>query len=177
MQRHREDSIGALGQWFLEHVEVTNQPQDHVTTDDIWKAAHRDLGNAAGGDEGTIQGVKRETAMRLLREVVDRLPPQKSGRVGGVKVNMYKGVRLLTSEEAMAGAEATEGDEEPPPLHGSQPTLSMSSSTNNLDTDVPEGTCMLCGGPPTGPELSHEGYCAKCILKAVEEDLPYCRPA
>ena len=172
VQRHREDSIGALGQWFLEHVKVTNQPEDDVTVDAIWKAAHRDLGNAAGGDEGTIQGVKRETAVRLLREVVDRLPPQKSGRVGGVKVNMYKGVRLLTSEEAMAGAGATEGDEEPPPLHGSQPTLSMSSSADNLDTDIPEATCMLCGGPPTGPELSHEGYCAKCILKAVGEDLP-----
>ena len=102
VEERRESSIGPLGQWFISRVKITGKVRgrdvDFVPADHIWEMAYL----ALGGKDDKVDGVDRRQAFALLRETVEGLPTQTSQRVEGKPTKGYKGVKLLSQEEATA---------------------------------------------------------------------------
>ena len=108
--QRRRDSIGPLGQWLEDRLEVTGMDRDVVNLTELWRLIADDLG--AEDDKGRIEGRTREEAWRLAREIHANLPRVRTTRKG----SEWRGVRLRADDEIAAatcvrcGQELTQAD-------------------------------------------------------------------
>ena len=125
--QHRQERIGAVGRYMERHVKVTGQRGDYMAVQVLMErlAAH------CGEKDGQIEGQTRAELIKLLREVVQRLPRQTNKRNVG---KIYRGVRLLDEsdvDDAGGGDVANSGTEADGPAGGA------SSGADGVDEGPP----------------------------------------
>ena len=108
----RASSLGILGAWFEDNVQVTRNAGDWTPIDTILSAAADDLG---GWREDRLDGRTHKEAIVLLRQVVAGLPKRAERRRQGSAIKRgYVGVRVLTAPPPAA---------DPPPKIFQHPTM------------------------------------------------------
>ena len=93
----RAESIGVVGNWFEDHLRVTNNPGDYVKLDKMLARLAAEV--EPWNEDGRIEGRSRTEIIALAREVVQGLPSTKRMRDG----SEWRGVRLLTSPDEEVG--------------------------------------------------------------------------
>ena len=87
-QERRLESIGAVGQWLLDRLEVTGNRSDSVNLDALWKVIVTECGGA--DENGDVDSVSRRAMPALARELVSGLPRAVYTRSG----REWRGVRI-----------------------------------------------------------------------------------
>ena len=100
-ERHRA-SIGAVGRWLLDHLQVTGDGDETVLADEIIAALAADI---PPDEEGRYHGRTRREILALARELIDGFPTARRVKRGGRLLSAYPGLRLLrTADIHPAGA-------------------------------------------------------------------------
>ena len=88
----RQESVGGVGEWLLERLEITADPGDFVVPDAIWSQLYVDM----EGENGKVEGMDRRDVFALMRSILGSMPPQKNRRMRstGVVQKVYEGVRF-----------------------------------------------------------------------------------
>ena len=96
-EQRRQDSIGAIGQYILRHVEVTKDRSDAMYVSELLDALKAEIGVTPGKDgKDRYEGQTSGEILSLMRELVPELPRAKS-KSGGSR---YSGVRLIADADS-----------------------------------------------------------------------------
>ena len=130
LAERRDEAIGPVGVWLRSRLEVTNQHINVVNLDALWAL----LGEEFGEKDGDIEGRDRRATWSLCRELVSGLPIVKRTRRG----SEWRGVRLLTEEEAEAHSNPRKC-ESPPSDARDEWKLSVAESVDDINWPVSLG--------------------------------------
>ena len=95
-------SIGSVGRWLVDHLQVTGDRNEKILADEIMAALAEDIPPDA---QAQFQGRTRREILHLARDLIQGFP--NAGRVkrGGRLLSAYPGLRLLkTADIHPAGA-------------------------------------------------------------------------
>ena len=153
-EQQRRDSIGPLGQWLQDRLQVTGDPRDVVSLNALWATLVEELGEA----EGRVGGFTREETWRLARALTRDLPRAKyAGKGRGME---WRGVRVV--------AEAGEDH---------KPCVECDTTIATAFDGIEAGRCRDCadrafrklgGGPPASGPLQEAADEAEELLAAEE---------
>ena len=100
-ERHRA-SIGAVGRWLLDHLQVTGNGDEAVSADEIVAALAEDIPPDA---QAQFQGRTRREVLALARYLIQGFPTARRVKRGRRLLSVYPGLRLLkTADIHPAGA-------------------------------------------------------------------------
>ena len=89
-------SIGSVGRWLRDHLQVTGDGDEIVLADEIMEALAADI---PPNDEGRFSGRTRREVLALARDLIDGFPTARRVKRGGRLVSTYPGLRLLTTAD------------------------------------------------------------------------------
>ena len=102
LRERRRTSIGAVGRWLLDHLQVTGGADETVLADEIMVALAEDI---PPDDQARFQGRSRREVLALARDLIDRFPAARRVKRGGRLLSAYAGLRLITAPDIdLAGA-------------------------------------------------------------------------
>ena len=94
LRERRRASIGSVGRWIVDHLQVTGDGDETVLADEIITALAKDI---PPDDQGRYQGRSRREILALARDLVDQFPAAHRVKRGGRLQSEYPGLRLLTT--------------------------------------------------------------------------------
>ena len=110
LRERRRASIGAVGRWLRDHLQVTGDGDEIVLADEIMEALAADI---PPNDEGRFSGRTRREVLALARDLIDGFPTARRVKRGGRLVSTYPGLRLLTTADIDPAVAALPVDIEP----------------------------------------------------------------
>ena len=96
LRERRRTSIGAVGRWLRDHLQVIGDGDEIVLADEIMEALAADV---PPDQEGLFQGRSRREVLALARDLIDGFPTARRVKRGGRLVSTYPGLRLLTTAD------------------------------------------------------------------------------
>ena len=112
LRERRRASIGAVGRWLRDHLQVTGDGDETILADEIMAA----LAEAIPPDaQARVQGRTRREVLALARDLIDGFPTARRVKRGGRLLSAYPGLRLLTTADIPPAEAALPADIEAPP--------------------------------------------------------------
>ena len=107
-ERHRA-SIGSVGRWLVDHLQVTGDGDEIIFADEIMAALAEDIPPDA---QDQFQGRTRREILHLARDLIQGFPTARRLKRGERLLSAYPGLRLLTTAPADAELETHTADSE-----------------------------------------------------------------
>ena len=107
LRERRRASIGSVGRWLLDHLQVTGDGDETVLADEIMAALAEDI---PPDDQARFQGRSRREVLALARDLIDGFPTARQVKRGGRLVSAYSGLRLLTAADIHPAGAALPAD-------------------------------------------------------------------
>ena len=96
VRERRRASIGPVGCWLLDHLQVTGDGKDTVLVDEIMEALAEDIPTDY---EGRFHERSRREVLALARDLIYGFPTARRVHRGGRLLSAYPGLRLLTTAD------------------------------------------------------------------------------
>ena len=96
VRERRRATIGSVGRWLLDHLQVTGDGDEIVLADEIIVALGADI---PPDDQARFQGRTRREILALARNLIDGFPTAKRVKRGGRLRSAYSGLRLMTTTD------------------------------------------------------------------------------
>ena len=94
LRERRRTSIGAVGRWLVDRLQVTGDGDETVLADEIMAALAEDI---PPDDQGRFQGRSRREVLALARDLIAGFPAARRVKRGGRLLSAYPGLRLITA--------------------------------------------------------------------------------
>ncbi len=105
LRERRRASIGSVGRWIVDRLQVTGDGDEMVLADEIITALAEDI---PPDDQGRYQGRSRREVLALARDLIDAFPNARRVKRGGRLLSAYPGLRLLTTADIDPGGAGSE---------------------------------------------------------------------
>ena len=105
-ERHRA-SIGSVGRWLVDHLQVTGDGNEKILADEIMAALAEDIPPDA---QAQFQGRTRREILALARDLIQGFPITRRVKRGGRLLSAYPGLRLLTTADIHPAGAALPAD-------------------------------------------------------------------
>ena len=105
-ERHRA-SIGSVGRWLVDHLQVTGDGNEKILADEIMAALAEDIPPDA---QAQFQGRTRREILALARDLIQGFPIARRVKRGGRLLSAYPGLRLLTTADIHPAGAALPAD-------------------------------------------------------------------
>ena len=107
LRERRRASIGSVGRWLVDHLQVTGDGDEMILADEIMAALAADIPPDA---QAQFQGRTRREILHLARDLIQGFPIAGRVKRGGRLLSAYPGVRLLTSADIHPAGAALPAD-------------------------------------------------------------------
>ena len=105
-ERHRA-SIGSVGRWLVDHLQVTGDGDEIIFADEIMAALAEDIPPDA---QDQFQGRTRREILHLARDLIQGFPTARRVKRGERLLSAYPGLRLLTTADIHPAGAALPAD-------------------------------------------------------------------
>ena len=105
-ERHRA-SIGSVGRWLVDHLQVTGDGDEIIFADEIMAALAEDIPPDA---QDQFQGRTRREILHLARDLIQGFPTARRLKRGERLLSAYPGLRLLTTADIHPAGAALPAD-------------------------------------------------------------------
>ena len=160
LRARRRASIGSVGRWLLDHLQVTGDGDETVLVDEIMAALAEDI---PPDDQARFEGRSRREVLALARDLIDGFPPARRVKRGNQLLTAYPGLRLLKTAVIQPAGAALPVD--------------AYSEMDRLIVDVALGehvpapcVCICCGGDTDDQALKKCWYCATALVMGRQAD-------
>ena len=107
LRERRRASIGSVGRWLVDHLQVTGDGNEKILADEIMAALAEDIPPDA---QAQFQGRTRREILALARDLIQGFPIARRVKRGGRLLSAYPGVRLLTTADIHPAGAALPAD-------------------------------------------------------------------
>ena len=107
LRERRRVSIGSVGRWLVDHLQVTGDGDEKILADEIMAALAEDIPPDA---QAQFQGRTRREILALARDLIQGFPIARRVKRGGRLLSAYPGVRLLTTADIHPAGAALPAD-------------------------------------------------------------------
>ena len=107
VRERRRASIGSVGRWLVDHLQVTGEGDEMILADEIMAALAEDIPPDA---QDQFQGRTRREILHLARDLIQGFPTARRVKRGGRLLSAYPGVRLLTTADIHPAGAALPAD-------------------------------------------------------------------
>ena len=161
LRERRRATIGSVGRWLVDHLQVTGDGDETVLADEIMAALAEDI---PPDDQDRFEGRTRREILALARDLVEGFPAAKRVKRGGRLLSAYPGLRLMTTADIhLAGAAL--------PVDADLETHTEDSEMGRLILDVAleehvpaPCVCICCGGDTEDQALKKCWECATALV-------------
>ena len=109
VRERRRASIGSVGRWLVDHLQVTGDRNEKILADEIMEALAEDIPPDA---QAQFRGWTRREVLAMARDLIYGFPTARRVHRGGRLLSAYPGLRLLTTAPADAELETHTADSE-----------------------------------------------------------------
>ena len=107
LRERRRVSIGSVGRWLVDHLQVTGDGNEMILADEIMAALAEDIPPDA---QAQFQGRTRREILALARDLIQGFPIARRVKRGGRLLSAYPGLRLLTTADIHPAGAALPAD-------------------------------------------------------------------
>ena len=107
LRERRRASIGSVGRWLVDHLQVTGDRDEIIFADEIMAALAEDIPPDA---QAQFQGRTRREILHLARELIEGFPTARRLKRGERLLTAYPGLRLLTTADIHPAGAALPAD-------------------------------------------------------------------
>ena len=107
LRERRRASIGSVGRWLVDHLQVTGDGDEMILADEIMAALAEDIRPDA---QARFQGRTRREVLALTRDLIQGFPNARRVKRGGRLRSAYPGVHLLTTADIQPAGAALPAD-------------------------------------------------------------------
>ena len=150
LRERRRTSIGSVGRWLVDHLQVTGDGDETVLADEIMAALAEDIPT---DDQARFQGRSRREVLALARDLIDGFPAARRVKRGGRLLSAYPGLRLMTTSYTR------------PAIHPAYSEISRLIVDVALDEHVPAPCVCICCGRDTDDQALKK--CWECSTALV----------
>ena len=159
-ERHQA-SIGAVGRWLLDHLQVTGNGDEAVLADEIVAALAADI---PPDDEGRYHGRTRREVLALARDLIAAFPTARRVKRGRRLLSVYPGLRLLKTADIHPAGAALPVDAELE-THTADSEMGRRIVDVALEAHVPAPcVCICCGRDTDDQALKKCWECATALV-------------
>ena len=161
LRERRRATIGSVGRWLVDHLQVTGDGDETVLSDEIMAALAEDI---RPDDQDRFEGRTRREILSLARDLIGGFPTAKRVKRGGRLLSAYPGLRLMTTADSHPAGVALSGDAEIE-THPADSEMGRLILDVALEEHVPAPcVCICCGGDTEDQALKKCLECATALV-------------
>ena len=161
LRERRRATIGSVGRWLVDHLQVTGDGDETVLADEIMAALAEDI---PPDDQARFEGRTRREILALARDLIGGFPTARRVKRRGRLLSTYPGLRLMTTADLHLARAAL-------PVDADLETHTADSEMGRLIVDVAlqehvpaPCVCLCCGRNTEDQALKKCWECATALV-------------
>ena len=155
LRERRRATIGSVGRWLVDHLQVTGDGDETVLADEIMTALAEDI---PPDDQARFEGRTRREILALARDLIGGFPTARRVKRRGRLLSTYPGLRLMTTADIHLLMTTAD-------IHLADSEMGRLILDVALEEHVPAPcVCICCGGDTEDQVLKKCLECATALV-------------